>query len=108
VRTAASPAVDPPVQRRRLILGRLVMAALITGFLFKEQIGLAAWQIALLVDVVLVALLPEVPWRRIPDNKPPRPLARRLAAAVATEAMLTEVVPSNSTALETLLVVPAV
>lgn len=100
---------DEPVERLPLIIGGLVIAALITGFLFGEHVGLAPWKIALLADLVLAAVVRRLPWRSIPATTSVLVMSLGLlAAGAAAEVPLTALVPFDSTALGALLIVPAV
>lgn len=49
-----------------LRVGGAIVAAVLVGFVFGHAIGLAAWMVVLVADLILVALTKSFPWRSIP------------------------------------------
>jgi len=64
-RRSARTSVEP-ADRRALALGAAVVVVLLAGFLAGTLIGLQPWEVALGVDLLLVAYLRAVPWRSVP------------------------------------------
>ncbi len=55
-----------PGQRRSLLIGGSVVAAVLVGFVGGRSVGIAEWEVALAADVVLIAVSRRVPWRAVP------------------------------------------
>jgi arsenical pump membrane protein len=53
-------------QRRALILGGVVVALVLVGFVGGRPIGIQPWMVALGADLVLLVMTRQVPWRDIP------------------------------------------
>lgn len=61
------PAVQPgPVDRRALRWGGAVVGGVLVGFVFGPLVGIDAWIVAVVGDVVLMTVTRVVPWREIP------------------------------------------
>lgn len=80
--------VDEVVDRRALVIGGVVVAGLLIGFLFGPQVGIDAWVVALAADVVLVLVVGTLPWRDVPVG------TAVLVAAVA--AVMALIVPTTA------------
>ncbi|WP_261570905.1 SLC13 family permease [Frankia gtarii] len=64
---AAAPPVHEPVDRRTLYLGLPIVIFIVIGFTVGDALGVKAWTVALIADIVLVAMtrdlrLGDVPW----------------------------------------------
>ncbi|WP_261554636.1 SLC13 family permease [Frankia tisae] len=64
---AAAPPVHEPVDRRALYLGLPIVIFVVIGFTVGDALGIKAWIVALIADIVLVAMtrdlrLGDVPW----------------------------------------------
>ena len=80
---------DRPIDGRALRIGSLVVAGLLIGFVFGGVVGIEPWMVAVVADVVLVAVTRSLPWRDVP-------IVTALAVAgVALIAAL--VIPSSAT-----------
>lgn len=51
---------------RALMIGTLVVAGLLIGFIFGPALGIAPWTVALAADLVLAAVTRSLPWRDVP------------------------------------------
>ncbi len=63
------PVGAPPreaVDKRVLVIGGAVVAAVLVGFLIGPLAGIAPWEVALAADVVLVCVVRSLPWRAVP------------------------------------------
>ncbi|HET9692189.1 MAG TPA: SLC13 family permease [Acidimicrobiales bacterium] len=60
----ASP--DAPADRRAIVAGSLVVLGVLVGFTLGHDVGLQPWEVALAADLVLVALVRQLPWRVVP------------------------------------------
>lgn len=49
-----------------LRVGGLIVFGVLLGFVFGHYIGLAAWMVVLIADIVLMAIVKSFPWRSIP------------------------------------------
>jgi arsenical pump membrane protein len=58
--------LDKEPDMRALRIGGVVVAGVLIGFVFGHYIGLAAWMVALIADIVLIAILRWIPWRSVP------------------------------------------
>jgi len=61
-----SSSADEPVARRPLVIGSVVVAAVVVGFVAGSAFGVPEWTVALVADVVLVAMTRRVPLRFVP------------------------------------------
>jgi arsenical pump membrane protein len=52
--------------RRALRIGGTVVVAVLIGFTLGSRVGVPAWAVAVVADVVLVAVTRSVPWRQVP------------------------------------------
>jgi len=52
--------------RRALVVGGSVVAAVLVGFTLGPTFGIRAWVVALVADAVLVVVTRRLPWRRVP------------------------------------------
>lgn len=87
---------EPSRERHAMWIGGAVLAVLLVGFLLGPAVGVRAWQVALGVDVGLMALTRSVPWRSIPWGTALVALALGvLAAAVASSLSLGFLVGSH-------------
>jgi arsenical pump membrane protein len=77
----APASASGPDDGRPLVIGAVVVAALLTGFVFGGAIGVAPWVVVGVVDLVLVLLTRLVPWRAAPVD--PALLAAALAVLAA-------------------------
>ena len=59
---SAGPAADP----RALRVGGAVVAFVLVGFTLGPSVGVHAWVVALVADLVLVVVTRRVPWRQVP------------------------------------------
>ena len=84
-RLACDPG-GPPV-RRALAVGGAVVGFVLVGFTVGGALGIPAWVVAAVADVVLVALTRWLPWRTLPVST--------AAAVVAVAAVVALVVPSG-------------
>ena len=68
-RPVTDPAVNPPGKEgsdRALLVGGVVVALVVAGFLGGRSIGIPPWAVAAGADLVLVVILRDAPWRTIP------------------------------------------
>jgi arsenical pump membrane protein len=61
----ASAALDA-AQRRALVTGGVVVAGVLAGFVLGRSVGIEEWEVALVADVVLLAIVRRPPWRSVP------------------------------------------
>jgi arsenical pump membrane protein len=54
------------VERRPLVIGGVVLAVLLVGFLYGRSVGIEPWVVVAIVDVALVWSTRKVPWRSVP------------------------------------------
>jgi arsenical pump membrane protein len=69
VAVAPAPGAESPGQvgaDKALRVGGVVVALVVIGFVGGRSIGIAPWAVAVAADVVLVAVLRDLPWRAIP------------------------------------------
>jgi arsenical pump membrane protein len=72
------------VDRRALRRGGVVVAGVLVGFTVGPALGVPAWTVALVADLVLVAMTGHVPWRSVPLAT----AAGVMAVAVVVEAVV--------------------
>jgi len=60
-----APANEERVSRRALVIGGVVIAALLAGFLPGRLLGIEPWMVVAVVDVALIGMTRTVPWRSI-------------------------------------------
>ena len=58
--------LDAEPDWRALRIGGVIVAGVLTGFLGGHLVGLEAWMVVLLADLVLLAIVRWVPWRCLP------------------------------------------
>ncbi len=60
------PATEERPSTRALIIGLVVLAVLLAGFLSGRLLGIEPWTVVAAVDVALIGMTRTVPWRSIP------------------------------------------
>lgn len=58
--------LDKKPDMRALKIGGLIVAGMLIGFIFGHYVGLQAWMVMLIADIILVAILKTFPWRSVP------------------------------------------
>jgi arsenical pump membrane protein len=58
--------IDEPVDRRALRVGIPIAMFVVIGFTFGESVGIPAWAVALVADLVLMGITRHVPLRNMP------------------------------------------
>jgi arsenical pump membrane protein len=61
-----APVTDERPGRRALLIGAIVMATLLIGFLPGRLLGIEPWMVVAVVDLALIGLTRSVPWRSVP------------------------------------------
>jgi arsenical pump membrane protein len=64
--TATTSSPDEAPDRHALARGGAVVAFVLVGFVLGPSFGIPAWAVALVADMILVAMTRWVPWRHIP------------------------------------------
>ncbi len=54
------------VERRPLVIGGIVTAVVLIGFVGGDSVGIAPWVVAVVADVVLLSIVRTLPWRQVP------------------------------------------
>ncbi|MHB1533002.1 MAG: SLC13 family permease, partial [Acidimicrobiales bacterium] len=76
-------AARPVDERRALVVGGLIVAAVLVGFTAGRSVGVAPWMVAGGADVVLLAVVRRLPWREVPIGTAVVALTLGLLAAAA-------------------------
>jgi arsenical pump membrane protein len=85
------PAADArPVDRRALTIGSAAVGGLLVGFVLGGLVGIEPWMVALVADVVLVAVTRFLPWREVPIVTALAVAGVALVAALVVPASATE------------------
>jgi len=73
--------------RRALTIGGVIVAALLVGFTLGPSVGVPSWLVAVVADLVLVAVTRSLPWRTLP--------VATAAGVAAVAALVALVVPGD-------------
>ncbi len=94
---APTPSSRLSADRRALVLGGIIVAACVTGFLATSDLGGSPWEVAVGGDLVLVALTRRLPLRVVPWKSVGTVLGLgALAAAIAHQLSLASLFGSSS------------